>query len=620
MAAPIKLTEVDFEQIKQNLVDYLKSTKQFTDYDFSGSNLQVILNLISYQAQLNAYTTNMVANESFLASATIRNNVVENANMLGYLPTSPRCSIIQVDVEFELPKSSYPGGYPEYLEINPGSTLMAGVGSQSFTFNLVDTQISAIVSSSGVCRFYNLLCYEGLRLEKTFTVDGTEYNQKYILKNSGTDTTTIRVEVQEDSNEDVNKFYNQANNLVSLTQDSRVYWIEETRDGYYELTFGDGYFGKKLKDGAKIFVTYIATNGALANGIQEAEKYTYIGKTTDSFGGAVNEIGTIKEVGLFNSGSEVEDVSSIKFRAPKSYAAQARCVTSDDYESLIRSIFPAVDDIYVFGGETLEIPQYGRIYVSVKPTTGDAISTITKNYIKRSLEPFRVGSLDIVFVDPDVVNVEIVSTVFYDESATIKDSSLIVAAVKDSLLSYNDSSTISKFGGTVRYSNIVSIIDDSDGAITRNNTTFRLRKDIKPVINTNASYEVCFLNEVEVDCNSPVVSSSGFKLEINNIIDERVYYFEDDTQGNIRTFFYTENNTKVIKDNEFGTIDYEKGEIKLGYQKPIKIINVTADSEILEVRVIPRKLDIIAKESVFLNLDVGQSSIGSTIDTNMAKS
>ncbi len=620
MAGPIKLTEVDFEQIKQNLIGYLKSTKQFTDYDFSGSNLQVILNLISYQAQLNAYTTNMVANESFLASATIRNNVVENANMLGYLPTSPRCSIIEVDVEFELPKSHYPAGYPQYLQINPGSVLFAGTGSNSFTFNLIDSQVSAVVSSSGICRFHNLLGYEGLKLEKTFTVDNSEYNQKFILKNSDTDTTTIRVEVQEDPNEDVNRFYSQANNLVSLTQDSRVYWVEETRDGFYELSFGDGYFGKKLNDGAKIFVTYIATNGNLANGIQSTEKYTYIGKTIDSFGNSVNAVGNIKSVGLFNSGAEVESVSSIKFRAPKSYAAQSRCVTSDDYESVIRKIFPAVDDIYVFGGETLEIPQYGRIYVSIKPTTGDSISNITKNYIKRSLEPFRVGSLDIVFVDSDVINVEVISSVFYDESATIKDSSLIVATVKDSLLSYNESSTVSKFGGTVRYSTIVSIIDDSDESITRNNTSFRLRKDVKPVIDTNASYEICFLNELEVDCTSPIVSSSGFKLEINNVIDERTYYFEDDTQGNIRTYFFTENNTKVIKDNEFGTIDYKKGEIKLGYQKPIKIISVTTESELLEVRVIPQKLDIIAKESVFLNLDVAQSSIGSIIDNSIAKS
>lgn len=619
MTAPIKLTEVDFENIKQNLTDYLKSTNRFTDYDFAGSNLQVILNLIAYQAQLNAYTTNMVANESFLASASIRGNVVENANMLGYLPTSARCAITNFDLELRLNLDNYPQGYPEFLEISSGAVLQAGTGVASFTFNILDTQVAAIVSSSGVCKFHNVKAYEGIRLKHTFTVDKTDFSQKFVLENNNVDTTTIRVEVQEDSTEESLRYYKQATNLVKLTQDSRVFWVEETKDSYYELTFGDDYFGKSLEAGAVITVTYLVTNGNLANGVQDVNNYTFIGKVFDSFGGRVNEDSILTDLRVTNSGSEIEDLHSIKHRAPKHYAAQTRCVTTDDYESIIRQIFPAVDDIYVFGGETLDIPQYGRIYIAIKPTTGDKISTITKNYIKSSLEPYRIASLDLNFVDPDVVNVEIVSTVFYDESRTNKDSSAIVSSVKDTLTSFKESSVVSKFGGAARYSLVVGMIDDSDNSITRNNTSFRLRKDIEPVINTNATYSICFSNPFELDCNHPVVSSTGFRMEINDIFDERVYYMEDDTKGNIRTFFYTETNDKIIKDNYFGTVDYESGDIYLGYKVPIKIINVTTDNELIEIRAIPRNQDIVAKESVFLNMDIAQSSIGASIDSKIAK-
>lgn len=619
MKAPVKLTEVDFENIKQNLIDYLKSTKRFTDYDFAGSNLQVILNLIAYQSQLNAYSTNMLANETFLASASLRQNVVENANMLGYLPTSARSAIVEFDLELRLNPDNYPNGFPEYLEIQPGAVMLAGSGTASFSFNFIDTQVAAIVNSSGVCRFLNVRAFEGNRLTHTFEVDKTDFAQRFVLANQNIDTTSIRVDVQEDPSEETLVAYRQANNLVTLTQESRVYWVEETKDSHYELTFGDGYFGRALEAGAKINVTYLVTNGNLANGVQDLKNYTFIGRVFDSYGTRVTENSQILQLGMINSGAEIESVPSIKLRAPKSYAAQKRCVTTDDYESIIREIFPAVEDIYCYGGETLDIPQYGRVYIAIKPTTGDAISAITKNYIKRSLEPYRVASIDLAFVDPDVLNVELSTTVFFDESKTNKDSSAIVSAVKDTLTSYKMDSVVSKFGGTVRYSTIIGIIDDSDRSITRNNTYFRMRKDIRPVINTDATYTLCFLNPLEIDCNNPVISSTGFRMEVNDIFDEKVYYMEDDTKGNIRTYYYTETHEKIIANNYFGTVDYETGEVLLGYQVPIKIINVTTDNELLEIRAIPRNQDVVAREATFINLDIAQSSIGAVIDTGIAK-
>ena len=434
MAGPIKLTEVDFEQIKENLVNYLRSTKQFTDFDFAGSNLQVILNLIAYQAQLNAYTTNMVANESFLASATIRTNVVENANMLGYVPTSTRCASCVVDVEFRLDKDKYTQGYPSFVEIQPGMVLNAGNGQDTYTFNIVDPVIAGVIDASGIVRFQNLQAYEGYLAEEVFTVDEADFTQRFLLKNINIDTTTLRVEVQEVGTEVTYRTYEEANNLVKLTPESRTYWIEETRDGFYELRFGDGYFGRKLKGGAKIKCSYLVTTGELANGIQNRSNYSFVGRMIDSFGNVVRENANILTASMNSTGAAAEDVSSIKLRAPRSYEAQNRCVTEDDYETIIRQVFPAVEDIYVFGGETLDEPQYGRIFVSIKPTTGDKISQITKNYIKKSLEPYRVASLDIRFLDPDVVNVEVVSTVFYDDRKTSKDTTGIIASVESALI------------------------------------------------------------------------------------------------------------------------------------------------------------------------------------------
>jgi len=619
MAGPIKLTEVDFEQIKTNLVDYLKSTKQFTDYDFAGSNLQVILNLISYQAQLNAYTANMVANESFLASASLRDNVVENANMLGYVPTSTRSSVTHLDFEFRLNATDFPQGFPEYLEVRPGPVAFTGSSTGTFTFNLLDVQVAAIVSSAGVCKFHSIKATEGVKSRAVFNVDKSEYNQKFILDNPNIDLTTVRVEVQETLDQDVVYNYKKANNLTTLTKESRVYWIEEIRDGKYELTFGDGFFGKKLEDGAKILITYLVSSGPLGNNLQGLEEFTFVGQTYDSFGIPVKARGVITKSEMTNSGSEIESVSSIKFRAPKSYATQKRCVTAQDYENIIRELFPAVEDIYVFGGERMAIPEFGRVYVVIKPTTGDAVSTITKNYLKKSLEPFRIGSLDIKFIDPDVINVEVSSTVYYDEAKTTKDSGSIISAVKDTLESYKMSSTVSKFGGVVRFSSIVSMIDDSDPSITRNNTSLIMRKDVKPLMNTAASYEMCFLNEFVRDCDNPVIRSSGFQLEINGVVDERMFYFEDDTKGGIRTYFFTADNRKVIDEAEFGTVDYEKGEIRLGYQNPVKIVNVDNEHSLVFVRVIPKSQDVVATETLFLSLDISESPIGAAPDNNIAK-
>ena len=614
MAGAIQLTEVDFDQIKENLVNYLKSTNKFTDFDFDGSNLQVILNMLAYQAQINAYSTNMIANESFLSSASLRQNVVSNAAMVGYVPTSAKCATSYITFEFQLETDQYTNGFPTYLELQRGASFTIANNKQQLIFNFSDTQ-TAVVNNFGICTFTNAKIYEGVFLSATFVVDDSNYNQRFVLKNPNIDTTTIRIEIQEDPNEEINTLYTRAENLVELEQDSRVYWIAETEEGYYELTFGDGYFGKKLKNGARIYVDYIVSNGELANGIQGLNNFTYVGKTIDSYGTSVSTRPSVFSVEKTQGGQDIESASSVKFRAPKFYEAQNRCVVGNDYSSLVRKIYPAVDDIYVYGGEQKSIPQYGRVFIVVKPNYGDKLSSLVKNFIKKSLDNYRIASLDIVFEDPQILNVEVITTAYYDDTKTLKDSSSIVSGVKETLTKYSDSPNVEKFGGAIRFSRVVGSIDDSDPSITRNLTRLRMRRDIEVVPNTSASYEICFENELPKDPLNTVVYSSGFKLVIDGVLDDKLYFMrdindmDDVTQGKMVLFYLNEFNEEVIVNTDFGSVDYEKGEVLIGYQKPIKIYDTELSEYVIEVRAYPKEVDVTAKQFLYLNFDVSKSVI-----------
>lgn len=674
MSGAIQLTEVDFQQIKDNLVNYLKSTKEFTDFDFDGANLQVILNLLAYQAQLNAYTTNMLANESFLTSSSVRNNVVANARSLGYLPTSTRAARTSIDFQFQLTREQYPQGFPRFLEIRPGVSFVVGAGEGSFIFNNVEIYVAA-VDTNGLVKFNAMDVYEGAYVTATFIVDKANYTQRFILENPNIDTDTIRVEVQENPNLDNTEYYVQAKNLVDIDYEDRVYWIDEDESKYYELTFGDGFFGKELPEGSKIHVTYIQTNGPAGNGLQGINNFSFIGNLYDSNKLRITNPAVITSVATSNGGSQLEDVPSIKFRAPKYHGAQNRCVTAQDYEAIIRQIYPSVEGIYVYGGETLEIPEYGRVFIAIKPLLGENLSNITKNYIKKSLEDYRIASLDICIVDPNVLYAEVDSLVYYDEKRTIKDSSGIDCIVTDTLLEYAKSLNISKFGGAVRYSRIVAAIDDSDESITRNLSQLRMRKDVKALMNTRAVYEVCFENAFKLDCNQSVVYSTYFYLQRDGVADfETKYYIEDDPQsgkrndfevkkyteltaeqqeevklmmtlpivelpnfvfvnketqeiflvfplGKLRLFYFNSLNQKIFVDNEIGTVDYDKGELKIGYEKgkDITVIDTEVPNGVIEFRAFPREQDIIAKHSVYLSLDIAKSTIEATPDTKIGE-
>jgi hypothetical protein len=621
VAGPIKLTETDFDQIKDNLVNYLKSTNKFTDYNFEASNLSVILNLIAYQAQLNSYNANMIANESFLTSAMIRKNVVANARQIGYLPHSATAANTEISFTFDLTRgleidSVYPGGLPSSLEIEPGTVFDVSTQDGAYSFSTIETYSTA-VSSTGIAKFENVRIYEGTNFSITFTKDETDYNQKFVIENFGVDISKLRVEVQEDPNVNLNRFYKRANNITELDELSRVYWVEEVADGY-ELTFGDGLFGRRLADGAKIYVDYIITSGSESNGIRGDANYSFIGTLTDSFGNRIRISPTIDGAIETSGGGEIESIDSIKFRAPKSYAAQNRCVTAKDYDVIVREVYPAVDDVYVFGGELLEPAQYGRVFVAIKPKYGNAINGVTKNFIKESIDNYRIASLDVSFVDPEILVIEIKSLVYYDDRRTISDTAGIISQVTESIQRYADSDGVSRFGGVIRYSKIVGLIDDTNEAITRNVTELRIRKDITAVIDTAASYEICFENLIEIDYHNPVVTSTGFYI----LDSEEIHYIENNipevgsTVADLQLFYFDELNQKVVVDRKYGTFDLIKGEMMIGIENPITMTGTVEKQDLIKFRAKPKNngQSIEAKKSVYLDFDISNSEISATVE------
>ena len=450
-----------------------------------------------------------------------------------------------------------------------------------------------------------------------------------------------------------------------LTEESRRYFIEETVNGYYEIVFGDGHFGYKPADGAKVFCSFLVSSGPLANGIKFVENFQFAGRLIDSYGITLVDTVTTTSVATTFGGADIESISSIKYRAPREYAAQNRCVVAEDYDVLIRRIFPPVDDLYVYGGETKEIAEYGRVYVVIKPKTGTKLSNITKNYIKKSLEPYRVASLDINIQDPEMLYVELDTQVFYDEQRTIKDNTGIRATVIDALNRIIESHTIAKFGGALRYSQLVGLIDEADVSITRNNTKMVMRKDVSVVLNTFATYETDFKQEIDVQRDEVVLYSSGFKLELDGIVDSREFFFENDPSSiryetaedekserlvsDLHCFYFNEyfekikvsffvNNqnqltTRVI-DGEptpfgkmsFGYVDDEGhnrgGKVEIGYRfkNGINIASTTEGNNIIEIRAKPKNLDIFADERVFLDLSVSKSTIQAGVDNKIAGS
>ena len=592
----VQVANLDFTEIKSSLKEYLRSNSDFTDYDFEGSTLSTLLDVLAYNTYYTAFNANMVVNEAFLESATLRDNVVSLAKQIGYLPKSSvsPTAVLNINADF-----STQNNIPSIVKMPRGSQFLTRINGTTYSFITAKDYVVGLNSQS-VAEFQDVEIKEGNYVIETFTFNSA-IPQRFILQNSGIDTGTLKVTVRPTFNSTSVVEYRLADSIIGFDGTSQVFFLQEGEDERYEIIFGDGILGKKLDSNNYIEVSYITTNGSAANA---ARVFSYGAVLEDQVGG--NDYAptiTLTTTTAASGGESLETVDSIKRNAPKFFNTQNRAVTADDYESIIRRIFPAIADIVCFGGEDASPPEYGKVKIVVKPSYATKLSAYTKNLISTDLKKYAVVSVTPEIVDPSITYVELNSNINYNKSKTTLNESELKASVINSLTTYRSTSDLEKFNGRFKYSRIVGIIDATDESITSNETDIKLRKDFIPVLNTVTQYEICYQNVVKSGCSNPSVQSSGFVVAG---YPSDIVYLADDQKGNVYLYKIdptTQN--RFILNAQQGTIDYGKGEVMLNR---LNIIKGTYDDERIELRVNPTNKDIYAYREAYLSLDL-QSSV-----------
>ena len=471
--ALVNFSNLDFDQIKSSIKEYLRANSNFTDYDFEGSNLSVLIDTLAYNTYISSYNANMVSNEVFIDSATLRENVVSLARNIGYVPRSKRASV--ANISFTVDTTNFATN-PLSLILQKGTVCSSSIsfGSESYTFTIQDDITTPVVN--GIASFSNIPVYEGTYLTQTFTVDANNPNQKFILTNSGIDTKTIRVAVRNTQQSTVVRKFTLAENLIDITSSSLVFFIQEIEDQRYELIFGDDVFGKKLDNQNYIEVSYLVTNGSNANGVTG---FSYSGRIFDNNGNIVTSgISILTTDAAAQGGVELESVNSIKNYAPRIYSSQNRAVTATDYETIIPVIYPEAESVSVFGGETLSPPRYGKVYIAIKPFNGEFVPNLVKDNIKNKLRKYSIAGIVPEIIDLKYLYVEYDATAYINTNLS-SGASTIRSTISSNLTQYAQSTELNKYGARFKYSKFQKIIDDSHPAITSNITKIVMRRDLK---------------------------------------------------------------------------------------------------------------------------------------------
>ena len=588
-----QVANLDFEDIKSALKDYLRATSDFTDYDFEGSALATLLDTLAYNTYYTAFNTNMVVNELFIDSATLRDNVVAIAKQLGYRPKSATSPVayISFTVTYSNPTTD------TELLLRKGTGFVANYDNTLYQYVVLNNAKGQV--SNDVATFTNVPVYEGTLLTNTFTVNTALKNQKFVLDNSNIDTNTIEVKVFPTGGS-LSETYQVSDNILGIDGNSKVVFLDEIEDERYELILGDGVLGKKLENGTRVEVSYMKTNGSDSNGVKS---FIFSGVLENPNGvSPQNTTTSITSVIPSAGGEEIEATSRIKFNAPKSYGAQNRAVTAQDYGAIVRNIYPATSDIIIFGGEDQVPPEFGKVFISLKPTDAAFLTTLTKKDITDKLKQYMVASVQPVIVDPSILYVELSSKIFYNGQSTDQTPAQIRDKVIGSVQSYLDTSDTEKFNGKFRYSKVVGVIDDTDRAINSNLTSVMMRKDFYPQLNSTFYYEVCFQNAFDEDCDDPVLSSTGFRVTEYPTFD---VYVEDRAGKIVLYRLDSVTGEKVVLDSDIGDIDYVTGELKM---YALTIIRGTYFDNRISLRVRPLSNDIKALREVYLDVDVANSS------------
>ena len=599
-----KFTNLDFDQIKTSIKDYLRANSTFTDFDFEGSNFSVLIDTLAYNTYITAFNSNMTVNESFLDSATLRENVVSLARNIGYVPRSRACA--KAEVSFSVTIADQ---LTSTLDLEAGLVCVGNSNDTNYIFSIPERVVTT-VDSNRTATFNNINIYQGTFLEKSFLVDGS-LDQRFILDNPYIDSSTIVVRIR-DSVNDVSegREYQVADNILKVDSTTEMYLLQEVQDEKYELLFGDGYFGKKLATGNVIDVSYIITDGKDGNG---ASEFAFSGRFRDDQGKIevpTNSITITTNQNAIN-GSDIESVDSIKYFAPRIYSSQHRAVTARDYEAIIQNIYPNTESVSVVGGEELNPPQFGNVVISIKPKNGDYISDFDRSTILSKLKQYSLSGINQQIIDLKVLYVEIDSAVYYNTSQVTNINDL-KARITNTLTTHR-SSNINKFGGRFKYSKVCQIIDNVDDAVTSNITRVIIRRNLKSLINQSAQYELCFGNKFHYNKEGFNIKSTGFKIAGSN----EIYYFTDVPKENgmgtisiVRDS--SEDGTYKVIVKSAGTVDYNKGEIIIN---TVNITSTVEPNNIIEVQAIPESNDVIGLTDLYLDFAVSKSTINMIKDT-----
>jgi hypothetical protein len=595
-----KFTNLDFDQIKTSIKDYLRANSTFTDFDFEGSNFSVLIDTLAYNTYITAFNSNMIVNESFLDSATLRENVVSLARNIGYVPRSRTAA--KAIVSFNV---STTANTPT-LTLQAGLACVGSVDNTSYTFSIPDDTSANVVS--GVASFNNIEIYQGTFLTKQFVVDGS-LDQRFILNNSFIDTSTISVYVKGINDSGLGVEYSSVDNILEVNSSSRIYLLQEVQDEKYELLFGDGLIGQKLENNAVITVNYIVTDGEEGNG---ASSFSFSGSIRNASNATI-DIGSVSVITNQSSqnGSKIESIDSVKYFAPRIYSSQYRAVTSRDYEAIIKKIYPNTESVTVIGGEELDPPEFGSVSISIKPKNGTFVSDFNKQQIINKLKQYSISGINQKIIDLKILYVEIDSSIYYNYTQISTVESLKTKVV-NSLTEYSDSVDLNSFGGRFKYSKVLQIIDNTDTSITSNITKVKIRRDLVALINQSAQYELCFGNKFHINSDGFNIKSTGFKISAD---PDTLYLTDvpnvDGKTGIISIVKPLSDGTIRIVAKSAGTVDYVKGEIKLG---TINIISTSKENDIIEIQAFPESNDVVGLRDLYLNFSIEKSTINMVRD------
>jgi len=595
----LDISELDFENIKGSLKRFLSNQNEFKDYDFEGSSLSILLDLLAYNTHYLAYNANFVANEMFLDTAQLRSSVASLAKLVGYTPNSARAPIADLKLVIN-------DGTGSIITIPAGTKFTSSI--DDLTYSFVTVADKTVQPVDGVYTAQSLNVYEGTYVSYNYTYDEQDIDQRFLISSDRVDTTTIKVVIQNSASDVTTNVYTKATSITELNGTSKVFFLQEAEDGQYEIYFGDGVIGKKLDDGNIINVSYVVTNKTEANG---ATAFTLAG----SISGFTDITVTVNSSA--QGGAEPESLQSIKRNTPDFYSSQDRAVTIEDYKSKVKQLYANTQAVSAWGGEDAETPFYGRVYISILPTSGSNLTDSTKARIVTDLKKYSVASVTPVIVDPETTNVLLTSTIKFDEKVTTKTSDTLKSNIITTITNYN-TNTLQSFDTIFRHSKLTGLIDDTDESILSNITTVRLRKSFIPTIGSSTKYTINFANALynphsgHASVEGGILSSTGFKIDGDTT---NIWFLDDDGQGNVRRY-RMDGSVRSYGNSTQGTINYSTGVVEVNSLNVSNIENVRgAASTVIEVTVKPNSNDLVPIRNQILEIDVANSSVTVEADT-----